>query len=80
MLEISPKEAEAGGRKGLHSSSEEILELMLRIIKSKMEKMFERLEDILGYELEDPEVQREASKIEAKVIRRRQNISQSEIK
>ena len=58
MLEISPKEAEAGGRKGLHSSSEEILELMLRIIKSKMEKMFERLEDVLGYELEDPEVRR----------------------
>ena len=66
--EVSPKEAEAGGAKACTASSEEIteaaeseeevLELMPATIKSEMEKAFERLEDVLGYELEDPEVRR----------------------
>ena len=65
--EISPKEAEIEGAKACTAISEEImeageseekeiLELMPRTIKSEMKKAFERLEDILGYELEDPEV------------------------
>ena len=67
--ETSPKEAEAGGAKACTASSEEIteaagseeeeiLELMPATIKSEMEKAFERLEDVLGDELEDPEVRR----------------------
>jgi len=66
--EISPKEAEIEGARACTAVSEEIieaaepdeeiLELMPGTIKSEMKKAFERLEDILGYELEDPEVRR----------------------
>jgi len=64
--EISPKEAEIEGARACTAIPEEaaepeeaeILELMPGTIKSEMEKAFERLEDILGYELEDPEVRR----------------------
>ena len=55
--EITPKmDQTAETMEAGESEEREILELMPRTIKSEMEKAFERLEDILGYELEDPEV------------------------
>ena len=57
-IKEEPLPGEAPSREGAESEEDEILELMPATIKSEMEKAFERLEDALGYELEDPEVRR----------------------
>ena len=55
--EITPKiDQTAEIVEAAESEEKEILELMPGTIKSEIKKAFERLEDILGYELEDPEV------------------------
>ena len=55
--EITPKiDQTAEIVEAAESEEKEILELMSGTIKSEIKKAFERLEDILGYELEDPEV------------------------
>ena len=54
--EITPKiDQTAEIVEAAESEEKEILELMPGTIKSEIKKAFERLEDILGYELEDPE-------------------------